>query len=53
MSKRLNSASLKKLILETVEEIKAEEKKNSRANQAYPCDQCRVKENSALWIVRT
>ena len=33
MSKRLNSASLKKLILETVEEIKAEEKKNSRANQ--------------------
>ena len=33
MSKRLNSSSLRKLILETVEEIKAEEKKNSRANQ--------------------
>ena len=33
MSKRLNSASLKKLILETVEEIKAEERKNSRDAQ--------------------
>ena len=33
MSKRLNSSALKKLILETVEEIKAEENKNSRKSQ--------------------
>jgi len=33
MSKRLNSSGLRNLILETVAEIKAEEKKNSRKNQ--------------------